>query len=65
LAKLKNSDLLRQAKEAGYELLLTSDKNIRYQQNLTGRKIATVVLENQQWPDIRLHLERLLAATRK
>ena len=46
----------------GYDLLLTSDKNIRYQQNLSGRKIAIVVLGNQQWPDVRLHLERIVAA---
>ena len=39
--ELKNGDLLRQAEEAGYELLLTSDKNMRYQQNLSKRKIAT------------------------
>ncbi len=39
--ELKNGDLLLQA---GYDLLLTSDKNIRYQQNLSGRKIAIVVL---------------------
>jgi hypothetical protein len=49
--ELKNGELLRQAEEAGYELLLTSDKNLRFQQNLSGRKIAIVVLGNQQWPD--------------
>ena len=41
--ELENGDLLRQAEQAGYDLLLTSDKNIRYQQNLSGRKIAIVV----------------------
>jgi len=60
--ELKNGELLRQAEDAGYELLLTSDKNMRYQQNLSGRKIAIVVLGNQQWPDVRLHLERIAAA---
>jgi hypothetical protein len=60
--KLENGELLRQAEEAGYELLLTSDKNIRYQQNLSGRKIAIVVLGNQQWPDVKLHLDRIVAA---
>ena len=59
--ELKNGELLRQAEQAGYELLLTSDKNIRYQQNLSGRKIAIVVLGNQQWPDVRLHMERVVA----
>ena len=60
--ELKNGELLRQAEQAGYELLLTSDKNIRYQQNLSGRKIAIVVLGNQQWPDVRLHMGRVVAA---
>ena len=60
--ELKNGELLRQAEEAGYDVLLTSDKNIRYQQNLSDRKIAIVVLGNQQWPDVRLHLDRIAAA---
>ena len=42
--ELKNGDLLLQAEQAGYNLLLTSDKNIRYQQNLSARKIAIVAL---------------------
>ena len=32
--KLKNGDLLRAAEQAGFEVLVTPDKNIRYQQNL-------------------------------
>jgi hypothetical protein len=54
--------LIKKAEEAGYELLLTTDKNIQYQQNLSDRKIAIVVLGNQQWPDVRLHLDRIVAA---
>ena len=60
--ELKNGELLQQAEEAGYEVLLTSDKNMRHQQNLSGRKIAIVVLGNQQWPDVRLHLDIIAAA---
>lgn len=60
--RLKNGELLFRAEEAGYHLLLTSDKNIRYQQNLSGRMIAIVVLGNQQWPNVRLHLDRIVAA---
>ena len=37
---LSNGDLLTVAEEAGFDLLLTADKNIRYQQNLEGRRIA-------------------------
>jgi hypothetical protein len=42
--------------------LLTTDKNIRYQQNLRGRKIAFVVLGNQQWPTLRRYVDKVLAA---
>jgi hypothetical protein len=41
---LKNGLLLAQAQEAGFEVLLTVDQNLRYQQNLSGRAIAVVVL---------------------
>ena len=60
--ELKNGELLQKAEEAGYDLLLTSDKNMRYQQNLSGRKIAIVVLGNQQWPDVQLQLDRIATA---
>jgi hypothetical protein len=42
--------------------LLTTDKNIRLQQNLKGRKIAFVVLGNQQWPTLRRYVEKVVAA---
>jgi len=60
--ELKNGDLIQQAEQAGYEVLLSTDKNIRYQQNLTGRKIALVILGNQQWPLVKLHLDKIAAA---
>jgi hypothetical protein len=47
---------------AGFDVLLTADKNIRYQQNLTGRRIALVVLSTPQWPLVRLHMERIATA---
>jgi hypothetical protein len=43
-------------------VLLSTDKNIRYQQNLSGRRIALVVLGNSQWPLVRLYLDRIAAA---
>ena len=60
--KLRNGDLLTVAEEAGFDLLLTTDKNMRYQQNLAGRKIAIVVLGQQQWPRLRLHMQRVVDA---
>jgi hypothetical protein len=59
--ELGNGELIQRAEEAGYEVLLTTDKNIRYQQNLSGRKIALVVLGNSQWPLVRLYLDRIAA----
>jgi len=60
--RLSNGELLTAAEQAGFELLLTTDKNIRYQQNLAGRKIAIVVLGTSQWPVLRLHVQRVAAA---
>jgi hypothetical protein len=60
--ELENGELIQQAEEAGYDVLLSTDKNIRYQQNLSGRKIALVILGNQQWPLVKLHLDTIAAA---
>ena len=59
---LTNGDLLAEAERAGFDVLLTADKNIRYQQNLTGRRIAQVVLSTPQWPRVRLHTGKIAAA---
>jgi hypothetical protein len=48
-----NGDLIRLAEQEGYELLLTTDTNLRYQQNLQGRSIAILVLTTTSWPRIR------------
>jgi hypothetical protein len=60
--ELENGELIQKAEEAGFELLLSTDKNIRYQQNLLGRKIALVILGNPQWPTVRMHLDKIVAA---
>lgn len=54
--RFSNGELLTAAEQAGFDLLLTTDKNIRYQQNLTGRKIAIVVFGNSRWPVVCLHV---------
>jgi hypothetical protein len=54
--------LLRQAEEAGFDVLLTTDKNLVYQQNLSERKIAIVVLGRSRWSLIERALERVVAA---
>ena len=60
--KLQNGDLLNAAEAAGFEVFLTTDKNIRYQQNLTGRKITIVLIGKQQWPDLKPHVQLVVAA---
>ena len=60
--KLKNGDLLKAAQEAGFEVLVTPDKNVRYQQNLMNYTIAIVVLGKPQWPALRHHVDRVMAA---
>jgi hypothetical protein len=60
--RLANGALLDAAQAAGFEVLVTADKNMPYQQNLTGRKISIVVLGNAQWPVLRRYVERVAAA---
>lgn len=60
--RLSNGDLLTEAERGGFDVLLTADKNMRFQQNLSGRRIALVVLGTPQWPVLRLHVERVVAA---
>ena len=61
-ATLKNGELLRSAEEQGFEVFVTTDTNLRYQQNLTARQIAVVVLSTTSWPRIRVAVERVAAA---
>ena len=60
--KLKNGELLAAAEQAGFDLFLTTDKNMRYQQNLADRTIAIIVLGQQQWPHVRPHIQRVVDA---
>ena len=59
---LRNGELLDAAEAAGFDLFLTTDRNIRYQQNLTGRKIAIVVLGKGRWRLIRTRLAEIVSA---
>jgi hypothetical protein len=60
--KLKNGELLTAAEQAAFDLFLTTDKNMRYQQNFARRKIAVVVLSQQQWPHVRPHIAHVVDA---
>jgi hypothetical protein len=59
--RLSNGKLLQAAEEAGFDVLLTTDKNIRYQQNLKGRRIAIVVLGNPQRPAVHRYMDSVVA----
>lgn len=60
-ATLTNSALLDAAEQAGFDVLITTDQNLRYQQNLTGRRLAIVVLRSASWPRIRTRVSDIQA----
>ena len=60
--ELGNGELILRAESDGYDLLLSTDKNIRYQQNLSSRQIALVILGNTRWPLVQLHLDAIAKA---
>lgn len=58
---LGNGALLAVA-EGGFDLLLTTDKNLRYQQNLTGKNVCVLVLPTTSWPVIQQHADEVTRA---
>ncbi len=61
-AELQNGALLSAAEAEGFALFVTTDKNLRYQQDLASRRIAVLVLWTTSWPDLRPHAEVVAAA---
>jgi hypothetical protein len=53
--QVENGELLKAAEAAAFDVLVTSDQNIQYQQNLTGRRLALVALGSNVWPIVRNH----------
>ena len=60
--KLQNGDLIRLTETEGFDALITTDQNLKYQQNLRGRTLAILVLPTTSWPKIQRHLEKVSAA---
>jgi predicted nuclease of predicted toxin-antitoxin system len=58
--QLKNGALIKEA-ESQFGAFVTSDQNLKYQQNITGRKLAILVLPTNDWPMIRLHTDEIAA----
>lgn len=57
-----NGELLKAAEDAGYDVLLTGDLSLEYQQNLTGRKIAIVSLSANSWRVVQDHIPSIARA---
>lgn len=60
--QISNGELLTLAEGSGFELIVTTDKNVRYQQNLASRQISIVVLGNSPWWLVRQYLVQIVAA---
>jgi hypothetical protein len=58
-SQLTNGELLAAATEAGFEVLVTTDQNLRYQQDLKERTIAVVVLMSASWPRINKETDKV------
>jgi hypothetical protein len=59
---LKNGALLTAAEEAGFDLFITADQELTYQQNWTGRKIALLVLSTNNWGVVKANMPEITAA---
>jgi hypothetical protein len=58
-SNLSNGDLLKSAEGKGYQIFVTTDRNLRYQQNLSDRQMAIVVLLSTSWPKIRTQTDKV------
>jgi predicted nuclease of predicted toxin-antitoxin system len=61
-SQLKNGALITATEQAGFNVFVTTDQNLRYQQNLAGRKVAIVVIMTTSWPRIQSDLPPVLQA---
>jgi predicted nuclease of predicted toxin-antitoxin system len=60
-----NGDLLNSAEQAGFEIFIVADKNLRYQQNLSGRRIAILELCTNHRPTLEKHFAEIRDAVAK
>lgn len=59
---LRNGELLLQAEAQGFDALITCDRNLEYQQRVTGRKVGIVALTTNNWPLVRMRVEAVVNA---
>jgi hypothetical protein len=58
----KNGKLLQAAEDDGFDVLITGDQTLSYEQNLTGRRLAIVALSTIEWRILKKYLSRIVAA---
>jgi hypothetical protein len=63
--ELKNGDLLHNAEGSGFDVLVTGDKNLSYQQSLEGLRIALIVLSTINWKVLRQNPAPVAAAVNR
>jgi len=61
-SELTNGDLLSAAENAGFEIFVTADRNLKYQQNLDDRNIVILVLSTTSWPRIQKSVSKVVSA---
>ena len=61
-AELRNGNLLDSAEREGYEIVITADQSMRYQQNIARRQVGVVVLLSNRWPEVQMRIEEIHAA---
>jgi hypothetical protein len=61
--RVKNGDLLKRA-EGVFDVFLTADQQLKYQQNLKGRRLAILVLSTNRWPQVKAKTPEIIAAIR-
>ena len=61
-AELGNGNLLDNAEREGYEIMITADQSMRYQQNLGRRQMAVIVLLSNRWAEVQMRIEEIRAA---
>jgi hypothetical protein len=59
---LRNGTLLRAAEEAGFEIFLTRDRTLVYEQNLAALKITVLSLSANNWPIVKDYVDKIHAA---
>lgn len=60
-SQFENGELLQAAEDAGFQIFVTTDQNLKYQQNLETRNIAFAVLLSTSWPKIRSNVDLVIA----